>query len=165
MNDLFKKIMFLLISTTIIIYFINKSNKFKDFVFTSYIDYQYVNNTCKYLFGNISNKEVIASSNKLNYESIEELNGIYKVNFEYETAINNIKGGVVIFIGKLDNYGKTIKIKSENNLIITYSNLDNISVNLYDYVNQNEIIASSVNNYILLEFRKDNKLFSYEDFI
>ena len=45
-----------------------------------------------------------------------------------------------------------------------YGNLDNISVNLYDYLNKNTLIGSSKDS-LYLVFQKNGEYLNYKDYI
>lgn len=130
------------------------------------IDYYYINSKTKYIIGNIiGKKEQFVSSNKLIYKSIQEYQNGYKLTTEPNYVINNIKSGIVIFIGNKENLGPTVIVESSSGVCFWYSNIENISVNLYDYIDEKKIIGSTIDDYLILTLSKDNEFLDYEEYI
>lgn len=74
-----------------------------------------------------------------------------------------LEAGMVIFAGEKEDYGKTIIIEQIDGLEVWYSNLDNYSVNLYDYVTKGSALGEVVGDKLYLVFKKDGKTLEYED--
>ncbi len=118
------------------------------------------------LLGNLFNKkELFVSSEKIRYKNIQQFHNSYKLEVDQSYVLKSIDNGVVIFIGNKESLGPTVIINCDDGTNIWYSNLENISVNLYDYIPASTIIGSSKDNYIYLTFIKDNEYKSYEEYI
>lgn len=76
-----------------------------------------------------------------------------------------LKSGIVIFIGEKEDYGNTVIIQQVDGTTVWYSNVENISINLYDYVSSGEFLGQSKTNELYLLFEKDGKFLDYKDFI
>lgn len=140
--------------------------KYYDIIFKSNIDFSYIRSKTNILFGKLINKSsTYVSSEKIIYKSIEEYNNSYKLEVGLNYVVNNIKSGTVIYIGEKDNLGTTIIINGDDGINYWYSNIENISVNLYDYVNSSSILGSTINEYLYLTFNKESEYLSYETFI
>lgn len=74
-----------------------------------------------------------------------------------------LESGMVIFVGEKEDYGKTVIIEQIDGLEVWYSNLDNYSVNLYDYVTKGSALGEVVGDKLYLVFKKDGKTLEYED--
>ena len=79
-------------------------------------------------------------------------------------SIFAIKSGIVIKKGKKDNYKTMITIQDKNGLNITYGCLDDVNVELYDYVEKGEVLGIC-DKQLYLIFEKDNKYLSYEEYL
>lgn len=79
-------------------------------------------------------------------------------------SINLIESGIVVFIGQKEGYGKTIIVQQSNGIDVWYGNIDNISVNLYDYVNKNAVIGTSKDK-LYLVFQKNGEFLNYKNYI
>ena len=78
--------------------------------------------------------------------------------------VPNIENGIVVFIGKKDNYGDTIIIEGTDGIDIWYSNVKS-SLKLYDYVEKGSLVGEALSNDIYLVYKKDGKVLNYEDYI
>ena len=46
-----------------------------------------------------------------------------------------------------------------------YSNIENVAVKLYDYVDSTNIIGNGIDNKLYVLFMRDNELLNYEDYL
>lgn len=72
--------------------------------------------------------------------------------------------GVVVFSGEKEGYGNTVIIQGIDGADIWYGNLENVSINLYDYIEANTVIGNVVDEYLYLVIKKDNEYIKYEDY-
>ena len=128
----------------------------KDSIYNKYID--------KYMPFDIY-KEKMVISEELVYESKEDyLNGVsLKVGNNYN--FYSLCGGIVVYIGNKEGLGNTVIIQGNDGIDYWYSNLDNLSVNLYDYIESNVLLGVSKNEYVYLTFLKNGEYIDYEKFI
>lgn len=149
---------------------IKVSPKAKDFiktkVFNSAFNFSLVNKYYEKYFGSLNiNKSVDSQtvSGQINYEEGEKyLDGV-----SVKTLGNNvyaIESGIVIFKGNKDGYNDTVIIQTSNGYDMWYGNLKNINVNIYDYVNKNDLISES-NDKLYLVINKDNKFYTYKEYL
>lgn len=149
---------------------IKVSPKAKDFiktkVFNSAFNFSLVNKYYEKYFGSLNiNKSVDSQtvSGQINYEEGEKyLDGV-----SVKTLGNNvyaIESGIVIFKGNKDGYNDTVIIQTSNGYDMWYGNLKNINVNIYDYVNKNDLISES-NDKLYLVINKDNKFYAYKEYL
>ena len=149
---------------------IKVSPKAKDFiktkVFNSAFNFSLVNKYYEKYFGSLNiNKNVDSQtvSGQISYEEGEKyLDGV-----SIKTLGNNvyaIESGIVIFKGNKDGYNDTVIIQTSNGYDMWYGNLKNINVNIYDYVNKNDLISES-NDKLYLVINKDNKFYTYKEYL
>ena len=119
----------------------------------------------KYIPFDVYDEKVVMSDEKLSYSSKKKyLNGVsLEVGNNYN--INALCGGMVVYIGEKDNLGKTVIIQGIDGVDYWYSNIDNLSIGLYDYIEKNTLIGTSINEYVYLTFVKNGEYLNYEDFI
>ena len=152
---------------------INKSNKIKDQVYdkvyVNYLNFSYMKNLYDTYLGN-----VIPFQNMIKEEAVFNEKLKYKDKSVYNNGVklilsNNIvpilDSGIVIYIGNKEGLNKTVIIENIDGVEEWYGNLDNINVNLYDYVKKNDILGDTDNNTLYLEFKKDNKSLDYNKFL
>lgn len=138
----------------------------QDYILKNSIDFSYIRSKTRILFGNLINKkDLYVTSEKIIYKDISKYNNSYKLLVDSNYVIKSIEEGVVVFIGNIEGLGKTITVNSKNGVNISYSNIENISVNMYDYINKNTILGSVTNNNLYLTFEKNKEYLSYEEFL
>ena len=140
------------------------------YLFSESIEFTKINNWYKKNMGELLPKventdEVVFSSNDLiSRESENYENGI-KIKTSKNEAISTIYGGIVVFIGDKDNYGKTIIIQGNNGIDYWYGGINSTEVNLYDYIEKDTLIGDTLNDYLYLVFQKDGNYIKYEEII
>ena len=162
-------ILFLLIS--IICNFSDKNLLFfKNNIINNNINFTFFNNIYKkyidkYIPFDVYDEKVVLSDDKLIYNSKSNyLNGVsLSVGKNYN--INSLCGGMVVYIGNKEKLGNTVIIQGNDGVDYWYSNIDNLSVNLYDYIEKDTLIGSSIDNNIYLTFVKNGQYQNYENFI
>lgn len=135
-------------------------------VLDNQIDFSYIRSKVNILFGKyLFQKEKYVSSEKIISKKIEPYYEGYKLTVDNNYVIKSIMGGVVTFIGEKDYYGKTVIINCDDGTNIWYGNLENINVNLYDYIDKSTILGSTKNTYFFLVFEKNQEYLNYEEYL
>jgi len=161
-------ILFLLIS--IICNFSDKNLLwFKNNIYGNNINFAYFNKIYQKYIGSYLPfdiyEEKLVMTEKLVYENKEKyLNGV-SLNVGTNYNFHSLCGGIVVYIGEKEKLGNTIIIQGTDGVDYWYSNLENISVNLYDYVEKDVILGTTKNEYVYLTFVKDGEFINYEKFI
>ncbi len=102
---------------------------------------------------------------KLKYNSKSKyLDGV-KLKVDNNYLVPNLEDGVVVFIGKKDNYGNTVIVEGVDGVDVWYGNVKNTSLKPYDYVKKGSLIGETVNNNLYLIYKKDGKVLNYEDYL
>ena len=107
---------------------------------------------------------VFSDANVTNSKYEKYLDGV-KITYDKNNPIAILMGGIVVFIGDKDNYGKTVIIQGNDCINYYYGNITNINVNLYDYLEKDTLIGESLDNYIYLVLEKDGQYLNYEEYI
>ena len=161
-------ILFLLIS--IICNFSDKNLLwFKNNVYDNNINFRIFNNIYKkyvdkYMPFDVYDEKIVMSD-KLVYKSKEKyLNGV-SLNVGKNYNINSLCGGIVVYIGEKEKLGNTVIIQGTDGVDYWYSNLENLSVKLYDYIEKDTLIGTSISDNIYLTFVKNGEYINYEEFI
>jgi len=104
-------------------------------------------------------KEGLVYNNKSKY-----LNGVsLTVGKNYN--LYTLNGGIVVYIGEKEGLNKTVIIQGTDGIDYWYSNIENLSVNLYDYVEKDTLLGTSITDKIYLTFIKDGEYLNYEEYI
>ena len=160
-------IIFFLIS----VIFTNISDKnlliYKEHVFTESLPFTKIKGWYEDLFGEVLPKEdntATVFNGKLVYKSIENYESGEKLVVNANSLVNNITSGIVVFSGDKDNYGNTVIIQGIDGVDIWYGNLENVSVNLYDYIEAGTVIGQTKDENLYLVIKKDNEYIKYENY-
>lgn len=141
----------------LIIISLNINNEFLyNFIFSNNIKYINMLDINKIF---INKKESRVSNNDI--DSFEKVGNSYRV-YSITNYSKVLEEGTVIFIGNKDKLDNTVTILTKNGIYYDYSNIDNISVHLYDHINKNEIIGS-INEYYYLTLYDNNGYLEYEN--
>ena len=163
------KFFIIILSFSLLSISIKKDVKLKNIIYNkvykSNFSFAYFKNIYNKNIGNIIPfqnifKEKKVFNEKLEYEKLSRYNKGVKLKLSNNYAIPIIKDGIVIFVGDKD-IGKTVIIQGSDGIDIWYSNLSNINVKLYDYVEENSIIGEAKNNELYLLFQKDGVEIDY----
>ena len=160
-------IIFFLIS----IIFTNISDKnllfYKEYVFTESLPFTKIKGWYEDLFGEVlpsDDSTATVFNGKLVYKEIEGYEDGEKLVVSKNSLVNNITSGIVVFSGDKDNYGNTVIVQGIDGVDIWYGNLENVSVNLYDYIEAGSIIGQTKNENLYLVIKKDNEYIKYENY-
>ena len=168
----------------------NDKNKniFKEKVYNNSLSFAKIYNLySKYLGDALPFKDTIkddtkkVSNEKITYSSIKKEGDDYLLVVPSNYTLQSIKSGIVIEVKKDNKYKNIVKIQDKSGVNITYKNLSEVEVKLYDYVEKGEILGSTSDklyikgkdNYTVISTDKNKKYeqhkiiedFSYEDII
>ena len=163
------KLLFTIILTLICLICIKKNNNFKTTfykkIYEDSFDFGYVNKLYKNYLGNILPLKIDAKP-VFNEELVIESKEKYKDGVKVKTKGNLIpsfKEGLVIYIGIKEEYGNTVIISGSDGVDIWYSNIKNINVKLYDYIEKGTLLGES--DELVLVYKKDGEVLNYNDYI
>lgn len=151
----------------------NDKNKkiFKEKVYNNSLSFAKIYNLySKYLGDALPFKDTIkddtkkVSNEKITYSSIKKEGDDYLLVVPSNYTLQSIKSGIVIEVKKDDKYKNIVKIQDKSGVNITYKNLNEVEVKLYDYVEKGEILGSASDK-LYINFEKDGKYLSYEKYL
>lgn len=150
------------------------SPKFKTFmhdeILNKNISFGFIGKIYNKYFGSVlpenSNDNVVKVFNeKINYSKIEKNQDGVLLTVNKNYLVPAINSGVVVFIGDKDNLGKVIVIEQVDKTTITYGNILNTSLKLYDYVEKGSFIGEIKDTNLYLSILKDNEYIDVETYI
>ena len=120
----------------------------------------------KYIGTIIKDKEAtsLVFNEQIEYSKKESYKDGVKLYINNNSNVISRKSGLVVYIGEKEGYNNTVIIQGVDEVDIWYGNIDNTSVKLYDYVEENSIIGTS-NDYIYLVYKKNGKVLNYEEYL
>jgi stage IV sporulation protein FA len=142
-----------------------------DTVFKDNISFAVINDLYnKYLGGILPFKDLVKDNKpvfeeKLTYKG----SNIYKdgvaLSVEDKYLVPALNGGIVVFVGEKENYGKTVIIEQSDGVNVWYGNIDNLNIKIYDYVEGGSLIGETLNDKLYLVFEKEGKKLDYKKYI
>ena len=142
---------------------------FKNNIFNNNINFSMFNNLYKkyvdkYMPFDVYDEKIVMSD-ELVYKSKEKyLNGV-SLNVGKNYNINSLCGGIVVYIGEKEKLGNTVIIQGTDGVDYWYSNLENLSIKLYDYIEKDTLIGTTISDNVYLTFVKNGEYINYEEFI
>ena len=149
------------------------SPKFKTFMQKDVLD----ENISFGLLGKLYNKyfgEVLPTNNdnvvkvfkeKITYKEKEKYHDGYKLMVDNNYLIPVINGGVVVYLGEKEDYGKVIVIEGEDGVTITYGNIKNTDLKLYNYVSSGNYLGEANGDYIYITILKNGEYLDLEAYL
>lgn len=169
-KSLLVRVLLSIIFILVVSIFVNYSNKnlllFKNYFYDTAFNFSGVTKVYNKYFGKVfptTTEPVIPVDKELNYSSVNT----YKDGAALSdvTAVYPFKSGIVVFIGQKEEYGDTVIIQGMDGIDYWYSNVENINVKLYDYIEANTIISNAKENTLYVLFMKDEKFLNYEEYL
>lgn len=149
------------------------SPKFKNFmqndVLNKNFSFGFIGKVYEKYFGGVlpqdNNNTIKVFNEKLTYKSKEKYKDGYKLIVDDNYLVPVIESGVVVFIGNKDDYGNVIIIEGEDNTTITYGNIKNTDIKLYDYVNKGKYLGEVSDNALYVLLLKGGKYLDIETYL
>ena len=102
---------------------------------------------------------------KLAYKSKEKYQDGYKLIVDDNYLVPVIESGVVVFVGNKDTLGNVITIEGEDGSTITYGNIKNSDIKLYEYANKGKYLGEVENNILYISLLKNGKNLDIETYL
>lgn len=117
-------------------------------------------------FENLFTKDEQAVFNEqLNYKEANKYKDGVKLTVTKDYLVPALSDGLVIFMGEKEGYGNTIIVQQSNGVDVWYSNISNVTVSLYDYVDSGMLLGEVTDECFYLVFKKDGEVIDYQDYI
>ena len=149
------------------------SPKFKNYmqneVLNKNISFGFLGKLYDKYFGEVlpeTNDNVVKVFNeKLVYKEKEDYLDGYTLTVNKDYLIPTIESGVVVFIGEKEEYGKTIVIEGENGTTITYGNIKNTDIKLYEYVAKGKYLGETNGENLYVTILKNGEYLDIETYL
>lgn len=122
-------------------------------------------------FGSIVPLQSIGSDDKtvfnekLSYEEIKNYQSGYELTVKENYLVPVINSGIIVFIGEKEELGNTVIIQGIDGVDYWYSNVENLSSSLYDYIGKGEYLGTTKNDKLYLTFKKENDYLEYDEVV
>ncbi len=150
------------------------SPKFKTFmneeVLGKNISFGFIGKIYNKFFGKVlptsSNDNVVKVFNeKIDYSNKEKYLDGYKLTVTNNYLVPVINSGIVVFIGEKEGYGRVITIEGEDGVTLTYGNIINTDIKLYDYVTKGSFLGEVNENTLYIIALKSGEYQDFETYI
>lgn len=150
----------------------NFKTKFYKYIYEDNISFASINNLYQKYFGspipfsNLLEEKTAATFNEtLTYSDKKDYLDAVELTVTYNYLVPNLESGMVIFVGEKENLGKTVIIEQVNGVEVWYSNLSEVNVQIYDYLEKGSLVGEVTSQKLYLTFKKDGEVLNYEDYI
>ena len=149
------------------------SPKFKTFMHEEVLDknisFAFLGNLYHKYFGEVlpekKEEEVPVFNEKISYLEKENYQDGYKLKVNSNYLVPTITSGVIVFIGEKEDMGKVITIEGEDNSTITYGNIKNTDLKLYDFVNKGKFLGEVDNDTLYITILKNGEYQDIETYL
>ena len=149
------------------------SPKFKSFmqneVLEKNISFGFFSKLYNKYFGDVlpsnSDNLVKVFNEKISYKEKEKYYDGYKLTVDNNYLVPVIESGVVVFIGEKENYGNVVVIEGEDSSTITYGNIKNTDIKLYEYVNRGKYLGETEDNNLYLVILKNGEYVDIQEYL
>lgn len=112
----------------------------------------------------LDNTKLVFNENLKYNETSKYFDGV-KLSVDNNYLVPILESGIVVFIGEKEEYGKTIIIQGMDGIDIWYSNIENESVKLYDYVEEHTLLGNAKGDYFYLTYSQNGVFLNYEEYL
>ena len=110
------------------------------------------------------NSEMVFSE-KIKYNTISKYYDGVSLSVSNNLLVPILESGMVVFVGEKENYGSTVIVEGVDGVDVWYGNLENINVQMYDFVEKGSALASTSSDKLYLVFKKDGENIDYEKYL
>lgn len=166
---LFISIILMLIVLILIKSSSNFKNSFYEKIYGTNFSFTQLNNIYNKYIGSFDFLDEVAKTEAvfnetLTYQNKEKyLDGV-KLIIDSNYLVPISESGIVVFIGQKEGYNNTVIIQRIDGVDEWYGNIENVNVELYDYVKKGELLGESNNN-LYLVYKKDGNVLNYEEYL
>ena len=143
---------------------------YKEKLFENSLCFTKISKSYNKVFGKVLPLELDKGTTKtvfnegISYNNIEKYENGYRLDLT-SNAVTALYDGIVVFIGNKDNYENTVIIQGSDGVDIWYGNINDVGVNLYDYVSKDTMLGQANDNKLYLVFNKENDYLGYENYL
>lgn len=172
LNNFITKVLLSIILCFCSLIYIKKDEKnlenFNKYIFSDTFSFSKANKLLskyldKKLLSSVNNKETAMAFNENLEITKEKFENGMKLKYPNLTAVKSIESGIVVYMGEKENLGNTIIIQGVDGYDIWYSNINNTSIKIYDYVEKDGVLGDTEE--LIITISKDGKFIEYEKYI
>lgn len=144
-----------------------KSNFYK-YVYDTNFSFTKITNLYNKYFDNIislpKDKSKLVFNEKLTYEEKNKYYDGVKLTVSENYMVPIQESGLVVYIGKKENYGNVVIIQQINGIDMWYGNISHVDIKLYDYVEKGTLLGECEKNLYIL-YKQNGEILDYEKYL
>ncbi len=78
--------------------------------------------------------------------------------------VTMLESGLVVFVGEKEGYGNCVVVQQSNGIDVTYGNISEVNVKVYDYIEKGKIIGTASNK-LYMTFASEGEFLDYRTYI
>ncbi len=169
----FNKVLMAIFLGLVFLIVMEYSPKFKTFmhedVLNKNISFGFLGKLYNQYFGKIlpnnEEKTLEVFNEKINYQKKEKYDDGWKLTVSDNYLVPSINNGIVVFIGEKEGIGKVITIEQDDGITLTYGNISNSNLKLYDYVVKGNFLGEVNGTTLYLTILKGNQYLDVETYL
>lgn len=79
--------------------------------------------------------------------------------------VPSLSDGIIVYIGEKEKYGKTIIVEDSEEIETWYCNIEIGNLSMYDYIKKGDYLGQTIDNKLILVFKKKGKVEDYKKYI
>ena len=170
----FTKLCITIILTLITLITLKANGKYKatfyQYVYDTHLSFATMNATYQKLFGSPlpfqelwKEKTEPVFQEKLQFTEQHKYKDGVELTVGSQYLIPVLESGMIVFIGEKEGYGNTVIVQQMDGIDIWYSNVGNVSVKLYDYVEKGSLLGETASDKLYLVYKKNGAVLNYEE--
>lgn len=109
--------------------------------------------------------EIQVFSESLIYKSKDKYKDGVLLKVDNNYIVPAINSGIVIYIGKKEEYGMTIIIEDEDEIDYWYSNINIGNIKMYEYISKGDFLGEVIGNNLIMKIEKKGKILDYNQYV
>ncbi len=170
------KILIIVIITLVVLILLKKDSEFKKTfysnIYENNISFTSINKWYQEKFGSpipfsdfLDNSLKPVFDEQITYTKASKYKDGVCLNVSKNYLVPALESGMVIFIGKKNGFKDIVIIEGDDGVDIWYSNIGNLNVKMYDYVNKGGLLGEALSDKIYMLFEKDGKFEDYKKYL
>ncbi len=102
---------------------------------------------------------------KLSYEKLDNYKDGFELTVKNDYLVPVIRDGIIVFIGEKEGLGNTVIIQGSDEIDYWYSNVENLTGTLYDYVKKGSNLGTTKGDKLYLTFKKGDENLDFNEVI
>ncbi len=143
---------------------------FYQYVYENHISFASINATYQKYFGSplpflnlLEDQTKPVFDEKLNFKEQHKYKDGVALTVDQHYLVPVLESGMIVFVGEKEGYGNTVIVQQMDGIDVWYSNLNTMSVKLYDYIEKGSLLGEVKGDQLYLVYKKNGIVLDYEE--